>query len=105
MPEISTRAVHPPQSIATSSSHWTVPVPRPPARSILERLATWLGLDAWTETGAYLCPICMTVYDDHDAHACLMTAYCMDCDTRTVIDAGHCSTCESRSYVLARRGL
>jgi len=74
--------------------------------SVLDWLQDVVGFGEVTvDTGAYLCPTCLSVYDDYDEHLCIYTAQCLECNRRTILDAGKCSICESRSFVLARRGV
>jgi len=78
--------------------------------SLLEFIRDVFGFGVKVETGRYLCPICLGVYEEIDEHVCLTTAYCMDCDRRVVIETrgprgSACSECHRTSYVLARRGV
>jgi len=87
------------------------------ASGLLSSFLRWLSdVSGWSEgifnvsEGAYMCPHCLSVYDDEAQHICETTAYCLDCDRRVVIETTSargsvCSVCHRTSYVLARRGV
>jgi len=77
-----------------------------PRRSWIAAILEALGLGTVTcSEGAYLCPQCLSVYNDINDHVCIYTGVCLECNRREVLHEGACSVCGGREYVLARRGM